>query len=535
MSKVTLLFLSFLQLPSLGIASDGCATSMVYSFESLPISRSLQWTPCYDDFTCTRLEVPIDYSDPSTGTTNVAFIKMAGRNATEDAQTIVLANGGPGSSGVDLLLSFQSTIGQIFGEQYNYVSFDPRGVNNSGLVLDCFSGNEEARSAFNELYRTGVPVTNNDTLQTQYYASRILGKWCNNAAQESSNHSYYVTTPAVAQDLLTYIEAEAESFGRLASDAKLWLMAFSYGTVVGSTFASLYPERVGRIVLDGVLDAEEYYTNDWKASLTQMDESLLAFSTFCHQAGPTNCSFWGPSAENITSRIDNIMAQLKSSSVPIPGVETNSTPVLVTYSDLKSLFIQVSYSPLTLFPSMADILHEFEAGNPSPLSGLAHSFDPVMDWGDVIKCVDPLPHNKLVSVTDFANYIDYATSTSKYLGDIFPIFVRNIVCQEFAANLPDNMFFPGTFPSPSNHTAFPIMFASNTIDALTPIISAHKMSGYFPGSVVVAQEAVGHVVALQGGSPCYFQLVQEYFAGIVPQSNTTCPRAYVPFKDSAPF
>jgi pimeloyl-ACP methyl ester carboxylesterase len=112
--------------------------------------------------------------------------------------------------------------------------------------------------------------------------------------ENKSLHSYYVTTPAVAHDLLTFTEAEAEMAGQSPSNAKLWCYSISYGTVIGSTFASMFPDRVGRMILDGVLNTEQYYNNYWTDNVDQMDEAMDTFSTFCHSAGSEKCSFWGP-------------------------------------------------------------------------------------------------------------------------------------------------------------------------------------------------------------------------------------------------
>jgi pimeloyl-ACP methyl ester carboxylesterase len=179
----------------------------------------------------------------------------------------------------------------MFGEQYNFVSFDPRGVNNRDLSLDCFSGNSEARLAFSRLHSTGATNISTTSLEEQYYSSSIYGEWCNDAVDNESSHGYYVTTPAVAHDLLTFVEAEAKVAGQSPSDAKLWCYGISYGTVIGSTFASMFSDRVGRMILDGVVNAEQYYNNDWRDNVDQMDEAMKKFSSFCHFAGPEKCVF----------------------------------------------------------------------------------------------------------------------------------------------------------------------------------------------------------------------------------------------------
>ncbi|KAI8954457.1 Alpha/Beta hydrolase protein [Xylaria longipes] len=500
---------------------------MVYGFDNIKPSANLTWTPCFDDFTCSKLEVPLDYSNRTLGTTSIAFIKLAGKNATVASPSIVVIPGGPGGSGVDLLLGYRTIAGQIFGEQYNIVSFDPRGVNNSGLSLDCFSGNAEARLAFNRLHRTGVTNISSTSLEEQYYSSSIYGEWCNDAVENGSPHGYYVTTPAVAHDLVTFIEAEAEVAGQSPSDAKLWSYGVSYGTVIGTTFASMFPDRVGRMILDGVLNAEQYYDNDWRENIDQMDETIEKFSSFCHSAGPEMCSFWGPTPADIMARMDGIIHQLQNHPVPVSGAQSRDLPTLVTYSDLKALFVNTVYTPLASFPVMANILHQIERGDVSALAGMFHGSDIASDAGHIIMCADSYRRNRLTTIEEFKSYVEYTVSKSKYIGDIFPIFVETILCRSFRPQLPDSMVVQGL----DRPTSFPILFASNTIDPLTPLKSARKMSSRFPGSVLLLQEAVGHTVIDQGASNCYFGHVQAYLQGIVPPSNITCPQQYIPFID----
>ncbi|KAI0399002.1 Alpha/Beta hydrolase protein [Xylaria palmicola] len=507
---------------------------MAYGFDNIEPSANLTWTPCFDNFTCSKLEVPLDYSNRTIGKTSIAFIKLAGKNTTVNSPSIVVIPGGPGGSGVDLLLSVATFAKQIFGEQYNFVSFDPRGVNNSGLALDCFSGNAEARSAFFQLHSTGITNISSTSLEEQYYSSSIYGEWCNDAVKKQSPHGYYVTTPAVAHDLLTFVEAEAELAGQSPSDAKLWAYGVSYGTVIGTTFASMFPDRVGRMILDGIVDAEEYYDNNMRVNVDQVDEAMEKFSSFCHSAGSEACSLWGPTPADITARMDGIIRELQDHPVPVSGVQSRALPTLVTYSDLKALFVNALYLPVARFPVMADILHQLESGNASALAGMFDELRITTDPLHVIQCSDSYRRNKLNTIEDFQSYVEYTVSKSKYIGDIYPIYVDTILCRSFQPQLPDSIVLQGPISALDKPTSFPILFTSNTIDPITPLKSARTMSSLFPGSVLLLQEAIGHTVLNQGGSNCYFGHVQAYFQGIVPPSNITCPQQYTPFIDGPP-
>jgi pimeloyl-ACP methyl ester carboxylesterase len=309
-------------------------------------------------------------------------------------------------------------------------------------------------------------VTTASSIEQQYYTSSIYGEWCNAAVKNDFPDGYHVTTPAVAQDLLTFIEADARAAGKPTEEAKLWAYGISYGTVTGTTFASMFPDRVGRMVLDGVMDADKYYSNDWEDTVESMDETLEMFSSLCHSAGPDACAFYGPSPENITVRIDNIVQQLQSQPVPISGAETGGLPMLVTYADLKSLFINALYQPLVTFPALAEALSGIENDNISSLVGVYDSQGVFDDVRLRIQCADSYRNNELSTLDEFKSYVEYTTSKSKYAGDAYPMFLGNILCRSMEPQLSDSMVAQGPI---SAETSFPIIFASNTVDGLTPL------------------------------------------------------------------
>jgi pimeloyl-ACP methyl ester carboxylesterase len=119
-------------------------------------------------------------------------------------------------------------------------------------------------------------------LETQFYAADLFGEWCSETIGQKNGTEIYISTPLVAQDMLTYAKAEQKATGKPEADAKVWYYGASYGTALGATFASLFPNNVGRLILDGVIDAEDYYRNGWRENLFQADETLNTFSTFCH-------------------------------------------------------------------------------------------------------------------------------------------------------------------------------------------------------------------------------------------------------------
>ena len=185
------------------------------------------------------------------------------------------------------------------------------------------------------------------------------------------------------------------------------------------------------MILDGVVNAEQYYNNDWRDNVDQMDEAMGKFSSFCHSAGPEKCSFWGPSPASITTRMDGIIQQLQDHPLPVIGVGSQDLPTLGTYSDLKALFLNTIYAPLERFPFMADILHQVECGNVSALAGTLDKLKSTSDARLAIQCADSYQRNRLTTIEDFRTYVEYTIAKSKYIGGIYPIILDNNLCRSF--------------------------------------------------------------------------------------------------------
>ena len=270
------------------------------------------------------------------------------------------------------------------------MGFDPRGVNNSGRAINCFSQDPDARTVYQDLFYTDVSNASSTSLDTQFYSADLFGAWCSPSISQDSRQMY-ISTPLVAQDMLTYVEGEQEAAGKPVADAKLWYYGQSYGTVLGATFASLFPTKVGRAILDGVIDAEDYYHNAWRAKLYFADEAIHSFVTDCHRSGPNNCSFWGPTPEKITQRMNNVITGLKYNPIPMAGLSDNQTPGLATYPDLKQFMLLGTYFPLEFFLLLADVFESIESGNNSAFfeaTALVPQNLVSNDFDIMTKCID---------------------------------------------------------------------------------------------------------------------------------------------------
>ncbi|KAL5450896.1 hypothetical protein PMIN06_006417 [Paraphaeosphaeria minitans] len=510
-------------------------SSMAQSFKDVPITKYMQYIPCFDNYTCTQLEVPLDYEDLDAGFTNIAFLKYAA--AKQPALGDIIFNpGGPGESGVSVLISLLPQLLDLLGDEYNIIGMDPRGINNSGPLLDCFDGKPWLRDyyyyglVYNDVNpRSGVSISK------YYEASGTFGTWC---TQYLNKTAKYANTPATARDMLQYAELLAESQGKPRKDAKVDFYGASYGTVLGTTFAALYPDRVGKFLLDAVVDGDDYYHGSWSQNLLQADASVESFFETCSKAGPL-CAFYrnGSTASDIKQRFDAILSDLEEDPIPVNDPLFVQFPTVVTHIDVRGLIQTAVYNPPVYFPLLAIVADGLEHRNGSLAAALTtKGVAPTSECDylpggtgtetvlpkQVIACND---NNKSFDGSEDALFDFFAEqkNISTYLGDTWPLAVVP-QCRLLDITPPKSQIFPGF---KKINTSTPILFADNVLDPVTS--SAELMSGYFEGSAILLQDAVGHGLVVTS-SNCTSSYVQKYYkTGELPPRNITCETEFDAF------
>ncbi|KAF2793345.1 hypothetical protein K505DRAFT_244588, partial [Melanomma pulvis-pyrius CBS 109.77] len=325
----------------------------------VPSSPNLSWTPCYWNFTCANLIVPLDYDNPSIGNITVAFLKKAAKH--QPAKGDVLINpGGPGGSGVDFVINYDEVLESLLGGTYNLIGFDPRGVNNSGPNLDCFAGKPATRDYYDQNYYTYDP-TSALSMAEHFQAAGAFGDWCSKTVGYQAN---YANTPATARDMLQYVEKLAESQGKAPEKATLNYYGISYGSVLGTTFATLFPDRVGRMIIDGVVDVEDYYHGSWTANLRQADDAVRSFFQFCFDAG-SECAFFrnDSSPGAIGKRFDALLEHIEKHPIPVSDPAIVDFPTVITAFDVRGALLIFIYDSISTFPLLALVLSELEGGS----------------------------------------------------------------------------------------------------------------------------------------------------------------------------
>ncbi|KAK0429846.1 TAP-like protein-domain-containing protein, partial [Armillaria borealis] len=467
---------------------------------------NLSWVDCYSKYQCARFQVPLDYSNEDGDKTALAVIKLSAQSKTEYKGAVLMNPGGPGASGVAILASIGSILTSVVGNQYDIISFDPRGVGNSTPRAEFFPSKEEHYQwlAISNHWNT-VFNTTSDEIPYLWASAQVIAE----LAKERDNGTMnYISTDNIARDMLRINEA--------AGQAKLQYWGFSYGTVLGSTFATMFPDKIERMVLDGVLDMDRYYHNDWRDNSVDADKDMQSFFDGCVAAGPDRCAFYASTAAEISNKLDSLYEAVLAQ--PVPFVTPSSYGV-VDYTVLRTAVKNALYQPYQYFSVLAEGLAGLAAGNGSIIYGLqGTAYDPSSVYDNsweaqiAISCGDA--PNITESVADLFAYWDIVKGVSTFADKLFP---RRISCSGWKFHR------EGRFTGPiTANTSYPILFIGNTADSVTPLSTAKKTSRAFPGSVVLTQNSSGHT-SLAASSTCTHAYVQAYFKnGTLPGDGTVC-------------
>ncbi|WP_327585172.1 alpha/beta hydrolase [Nonomuraea sp. NBC_00507] len=246
---------------------------------------------------CTTMKVPLDYAKPDGETIDLALIRAEAKPKTESKGRIgslVFNFGGPGSSGVASLPQFAADEYMKLHERYDLVSFDPRGIGNSGGVR-CLD--DKALERWLAADSTPDDATELGQLRTR---SKAFIQACE---KNSSRILPHVDTVSAARDM--------DLMRQLLGDRRLNYFGISYGTELGGVYAHLFPENVGRTVLDAVVDPTQ---DDAAVALSQAKGFQLALENFMKDCAkePDCPTGSGPAArKNTDAGIRKITALLK--------------------------------------------------------------------------------------------------------------------------------------------------------------------------------------------------------------------------------
>jgi pimeloyl-ACP methyl ester carboxylesterase len=210
------------------------------SAELLPFyGQTLEWEDC-NGFDCTTVTAPLNWADPAAGEIELSVIRSRAEGRAEPVGSLLTNPGGPGASGVALIRdSLTFAVGDKVRERFDVIGFDPRGVGESTAV-HCYD------AADMDAYLFGIPQ---DERGSEAWSAELLEAhraFAQACEANSGGILPYITTENAARDM--------DLLRAVLGDRELNYLGYSYGTFLGATYAKLFPDRVGRLVLDGAID-----------------------------------------------------------------------------------------------------------------------------------------------------------------------------------------------------------------------------------------------------------------------------------------
>lgn len=537
---------------------------------------------CFDGFECAKLSLPLDYFNGTypDETISVAIAKLPAKVPIDDPRyggPVLINPGGPGGPGALFALMIANSLQWVVDSNSNptsagkdaqffdIIGFDPRGIGETEPAATCISDPAAAWSWRLRENEEGILGSSDAALGKLWAKTHVFGSSCKKSMDEEDgpNIKQHMTTAFVARDMLEIVERHAEYNVKKAAqathnlskrsgcrttghpkytpgEAKLQYWGFSYGTFLGATFASMFPDRIGRAVLDGVVNDYDYNHSLGNGSLVDNEKAIESFYSYCLHAGPEACPLAANGTDTtakIRERTQKIVQSLYHSPLMLSTAEG---PEVFTYSDLKSFIFSFIYQPSIYFKVLGNLLPQLEAAS----GGLIEDFLPpfraahtlscgvngtvsgsVSFTGDVptfaVLCADGVDQQN-VSIDEFVQYWDLLRSMSSASGDVWAMLMMKCAAWKIRASYK----FDGDF---GGNTSHPILFVSNTADPVTPLRSGRIMHSKFHNSGLLVNDQAGHC-SFSGTNMCAYDKIKNYFqTGALPAKNTLCVPPPSPF------
>jgi pimeloyl-ACP methyl ester carboxylesterase len=280
------------------------------------------------------LSVPLNYADPGGRKIKIALSEIPATAPVSQQQGVLLVNpGGPGGTGLDLAQFVAQGLDPTVASQYDIVGFDPRGVGSSVPELTCepsfFSGDRP------------------DYIPASTAAEQVLEDRAQTYAQDCEK-SYgwllpYMTTEDTARDM--------DSIRAALGVSKINYFAYSYGTYIGQVYATLFPHRVRRMVLDSVVDPTGVWWND----NIEQDYAFQGRQQAFYAWVASNDSVYdlGSTAAQVSANYYTARARLEAHPVPGP-----SGAPLIGPDELDDTFLTGGYDD-SYWPGLASALSAY--------------------------------------------------------------------------------------------------------------------------------------------------------------------------------
>jgi pimeloyl-ACP methyl ester carboxylesterase len=453
-------------------------------------AQEINWKNCRQDFKCATLAVPIDYKNLATGTFEIALLKYEARTSKK-LGSLIVNPGGPGGSGVDYAYAAEYIFSPAILDRYDIVGFDPRGVSRSAPIR-CLNDKELDANNNSDSKPDNEKEFQQILIDTKKYVE---------ICKDKNEHLASYSTANVARDMDILREA--------LGDKQLNYMGKSYGTYLGTLYAHFFPEKVGRVVLDGAVDPT---ISNFQQTLTQAIGFDQAFSSFAKDCtSKKNCTLPKGKVAAI-NEMQKLFSQTAKKPLPTKGLKRTLSETMMVLGTASAM-----YDSATGWPKLRKAIAQAQDGFGDEFLKLADEYtgrqqdgsypNNEFDSGAVIDCLDVDEPRTVAQIKrDAEAFAQQAPLFGPYLA------YGGLTCKYFGLSQEVDI-------APTKTTSS-VVVVGTTGDPATPYKWAQGLNKMLTNSVLVSLTGEGHTGQGQGNACIDDQIDDFYLTGKAPTTST---------------
>lgn len=470
--------------------------------------QKLSWRACgVPGFECATMKAPLDYGKPAAGDIELAVArKKASGPAAKRLGSLLVNPGGPGGSAVGYLQAY-AALGypEPVRERYDMVAVDPRGVARSEPVT-CLDGAQMDAYTQTDTTPDGARET---ARLTEAYKNFARG-----CERRSARILPHVSTEETARDM--------DVLRAVLGDEKLTYVGASYGTFLGATYAGLYPDRVGRLVLDGAMDPSLPARRMNRDQTAGFETAFRSFAEDCVRRA--DCPLGRADAKDAGRRLKSFFTDLDRAPLP-PGDDGRRLgEALATTGVIAAMYDEAAWPQLrdalasamkdkdgTGLLTLADTYYEREPADASK-PGSKPAYTNLMYANAAVNCLDLPP--SFTSPAEVRKALPDFEKASPVFGEGLAWSALNCAYWPVEAK--------GSAHRIEAKGAAPIVVTGTTRDPATPYHWARALSSQLVSARLLTYEGDGHT-AYGRGSDCVDSAINAYLLkGTPPRDGKRC-------------